>query len=39
VLPVAANPGLNEQFVALLLDVYADDGADWDEIGWGVNYG
>jgi len=23
----------------LLLDAYAGDGADWDEIGWGVNYG
>jgi hypothetical protein len=29
----------NEQLVALLLDVHADNGADWDEIGWGANDG
>ena len=33
------GPRPNEQLVALLLDVYADDRADWDKIGWGVNHG
>ncbi len=32
-------PRPNEQLVALLLDVYAEDGADWDETGWGGNHG
>ena len=39
ILERARPPRPNEQLVALLLDVYADDRADWDEIGWGVNYG
>lgn len=26
----------NEQLVALLLNAYADDGANWDAIGWGA---
>ena len=30
------TPRLNEQLVAVLLDAYADDGSNWDAIGWGA---
>lgn len=36
ILERARTPRPNEQLVALLLDAYADDGANWDAIGWGA---
>ena len=36
ILERARTPRPNEQLVDLLLDAYADDGANWDAIGWGA---
>jgi SAM-dependent methyltransferase len=36
ILERARTPRPNEQLVTLLLDAYADDGANWDAIGWGA---
>ncbi len=36
ILERARTPRPHEHLVALLLDAYADDGANWDAIGWGA---
>lgn len=36
ILERARTPRLNEHLVALLLEAYADDRANWDAVGWGA---